>query len=290
MDSQPKFACLTDDLDRYNTAFETYERQAVSHGFKAWINQCLPDVAAELKKTFPSDEVRMLSVGGGTGRLDSKIVRQFLPHFSKITNTVIDPSKEAISTYQTMVADSNNQLSGITYDWNTMTLDEFKANQESNPARKFHFISAVHSLYYPDDPQMAVSYLYDLLEDGGKLLIVMQDEDSGIERIVRKFDLFDDATNQVDAFAAVRNQLKQLHIDYEKHMLPASYDVTPCYQDTEEGGLLLDFISHAANFKQTVSNQIQHDLLEYMRSEECSKVKGEQVLLDALEVALIVTK
>ena len=55
-----------------------------------------------------------------------------------------------------------------------MTLDEFKTNQESNPC-KFHFISAIHSLYYVDDPQMAVDYLYNLLEDGGKLLIVMQD-------------------------------------------------------------------------------------------------------------------
>ena len=41
--------------------------------------------------------------------------------------------------------------------------------------RKFHFISAVHSLYYVDEPESAVSFLYDQLEDGGKLLIVMQD-------------------------------------------------------------------------------------------------------------------
>ena len=67
MDSQPKLVCLVDDLDRYNTAFETYESRAVSHGFKAWINEGLPDVASELKKTFPSDEVRLLSVGAGTG-------------------------------------------------------------------------------------------------------------------------------------------------------------------------------------------------------------------------------
>ena len=73
-------------------------------------------------------------------------------------------------------------------------------------------------------------------------------------------------------------------------MLPASYDVTSCYQDTEEGSLLLDFISHAAYFKQTLSNQVQHDLLEYMKSDECSQVNGNQVLLDAAEVALIVTK
>ena len=115
-------------------------------------------------------------------------------------------------------------------------------------------------------------------------------EESGIERIVRRFDLFDEAANQVDAFAAIRNHLKKLNIEYERHELPASYDVSPCYQDTEEGSVLLDFISHAINFRQTVSNQIQHDLLEYMRSEQCSEVKGEQVLLDALEVALVVTK
>ena len=68
MDSSPNIVCLVEDLDRYNLAFETYETKAVSHGFKSWINQGLPDVASQLKKTFPSlSEAKLLSVGSGTG-------------------------------------------------------------------------------------------------------------------------------------------------------------------------------------------------------------------------------
>ena len=73
MEGSTKLSCLVDDLDRYNLAFETYEKQAVSHGFKSWINQGLPDVVSQLKKSFGTttsdedNEVRLLSVGSGTG-------------------------------------------------------------------------------------------------------------------------------------------------------------------------------------------------------------------------------
>ena len=118
----------------------------------------------------------------------------------------------------------------------------------------------------------------------------MYTEESGIERVVRRFDLFNDAANQVDAFAAIRNHLQSVNIKYETHRMPASYNVTSCYKDTEQGSLILDFISHAAHFKQTASNRVQHDLLEYMKSELCSRVDGDRVLMDATEVALVITK
>ena len=118
----------------------------------------------------------------------------------------------------------------------------------------------------------------------------MLSEESGIVRLARRFELFADAASLLNAVSAIRDHLQRSQIDYEARKLQGHYDVTSCYQDTDEGYLLMEFITHVTNFKTSVPIDTQRDVLKYMKGEECSQISSEKVLLDAKEVAFVITK
>ena len=68
MNTQAKTGCLTEDFRRYSLSHKTYEKKAVYLEFRSWIQQGLSDVVSQLRRTCLSNEVYLLSVGGGAGK------------------------------------------------------------------------------------------------------------------------------------------------------------------------------------------------------------------------------
>ena len=90
--------------------------------------------------------------------------------FPRIYNRVVDPSEELLAKYKELALSKADQLRGVTWDWRQQTLEEY---EKAGDLTKFHFISAVHSLYYVDDLEGSLLYLYDRLLPDGMLLVIL---------------------------------------------------------------------------------------------------------------------
>ena len=94
--------------------------------------------------------------------------------FKAVRNTVVDPTAKQLELYQSLVQRRKDDFEGIEFDFRQQTIDQYRDHEkeEDTEPTKYHFISAIHSLYYAEDYADTVRYLYNCLEEGGVLLIV----------------------------------------------------------------------------------------------------------------------
>ena len=103
------------------------------------------------------------------GEMDVMMLAKLLQIFPSINNRVVEPSRDQLLMYKAHVQARADQLQGVVCDWRQQTMDEY---QKAGNHTKFHFISAIHSLYYAEDIEQSLLHLYDLLELGGMLLVI----------------------------------------------------------------------------------------------------------------------
>ncbi|KAJ8040150.1 Histamine N-methyltransferase [Holothuria leucospilota] len=119
------------------------------------------------------DLLKILGIGSGRGELDCVNIRRMLGHVSRINNTVVEPSVEAIEAYKSLICGDLSDR--VNTSWYNETFQQYQKRRDGNVATdKFHFISAVHSLYYVDNDGRSIDYLIDLLEKDGVLFIIIQ--------------------------------------------------------------------------------------------------------------------
>ena len=65
------------------------------------------------------------------------------------------------------------EFNDVDFTWEHRTFDSYRVRAQavSDTAPKFDFINAFDSLYYVDDLEVAMEYLYKHLAPGGMLLI-----------------------------------------------------------------------------------------------------------------------
>ena len=88
--------------------------------------------------------------------------------FDKIKACVVEPSYELIGKYKDRVRRSENTMEDTEYAWYNQSFQEFKGD-----GQKYHFISAIHSIYFLGDPEEAIKRLHSLLEQGGMILLLV---------------------------------------------------------------------------------------------------------------------
>lgn len=291
--SLPGGRCITEDLDHYSRSVGAYDNRSVTYEFQtSWLKRTFPEeIVNQLRHTFPRDkELRMLNIGSGSGEIDCTMLQHIRAKFESITNHVVEPSGEMLTEYKTRADKlAAKELTGVRHEWHQQTLDEYmKASSRADD--KFHLISAMHSLYYAESQEVAIDYLYDQLAEGGLLVIMMQDNDCGYLKLLRRFPLHSGAVDVTEALPNIYKHLDSRRIAYHKQLLPATYDVTPCYQHTEEGAFIVDFLSHVMNFEKVAPTDLKNEFLDYVKSSECSTVKGEKVLLNSDEVYLLIQR
>ena len=114
------------------------------------------------------------------GMMDCKLLIILLQQFPRINNRVVEPAPDQLVHYKALVQSKAQELHGVSCDWRQQTIDQY---EKAGDLTKFHFISAVHSIYYVDDVEGSLMYLYNHLEPGGIMLVIII---SGIN-----FNLFD---------------------------------------------------------------------------------------------------
>ncbi|XP_038068304.1 histamine N-methyltransferase-like [Patiria miniata] len=237
-------------------------------------------VVGKLQATLDGqEELRVLGVGSGSGEMDCLMLEQLKKRFPLINNRVVEPSLKMLVQYKAFAQAKAHQLHGVKFDFRQQTIEQY---QEAGDGTKFHFISAVHSMYYVDNFDSSVMYLYDLLIPGGALLVILKPENTGWQRFLDRFpQLYGRAGCDLQVTSRdLLNLLDRRGIPYTQHHQPTSCDITKCFDEaSEEGSLLVDFLTQTVNFKETAAEDEQRSMMEYLASSDCSERKNDAILL-----------
>lgn len=99
------------------------------------------------------------------------MLTRLLKKFHFIEYTVVEPSAQRMSSFKARAKERKDVLNGVTFIWREETLQDF-CTAIGNSQGKFHFVSAIHSLYYIPRQDFD-KYLGAIIErTEGKVLIV----------------------------------------------------------------------------------------------------------------------
>ncbi|XP_019637253.1 PREDICTED: histamine N-methyltransferase-like [Branchiostoma belcheri] len=109
--------------------------------------------------------VRVLSIGSGSGEVDSAILRKILQRQSSVYNRVVEPSGEMIKNFKAMVQ-HDTSFGAVKFDWRQQTAEEYFSD---NDGKKFDLAHAVHVLYFVEDHHATLRNMWEQLAEGGHL-------------------------------------------------------------------------------------------------------------------------
>ncbi|KAG7266183.1 hypothetical protein CRUP_011414 [Coryphaenoides rupestris] len=121
-------------------------------------------------------------------------------------------------------------------------------------------------LYYVKDPDATVSFFQSLLHVTGKLLIIL-------------------VSGTCVTTADIKTALDARGVGYRSYVLPSQMDISECFvEGSEEGGLLLDFLTEVLDFSRTAPAELRAGVLELLRHPDCSvETQGRVVFNNNLE-------
>ena len=90
--------------------------------------------------------------------------------FARISVRVVEPLEEQLVKYKGLVKSKARELQGVHFDWRQQTLEQY---EKAGDQTTFHLMSAVHSVYYLEDLQSSLMYLYNHLTPGGMMVLVI---------------------------------------------------------------------------------------------------------------------
>ncbi|XP_072017845.1 histamine N-methyltransferase-like [Amphiura filiformis] len=284
---------LFHDPDHYIKSFGVFVKASTNIDSNWKENVFNEAVVAKLQVNIPDgEEFAALGVGVGSGKLDTKMMCKLRNRYPCIKNIAVEPAAGQIKLYKELVTTMADKLDGITIDWRKQGLDEFrKAKVARGDTTKYHFISAIHSLYYVDDMEDSLKWLYEQLEDGGMMLIITLSDDSGVWRLRNRYKFFEDRLVRFINSEHIRQAFSKQKIPFTDYKQTARVDITDSFEeDSVDGQLKVDFIAQVMNFHTTASPALQRGLMEYLRGPDCSEHKDGKVLFNNNWDAVIVTK
>ncbi|XP_022103963.1 histamine N-methyltransferase-like [Acanthaster planci] len=287
---QSTLSSLFHDTDRYLLSLKAFSAACGKFAiYDQWVETIFQQtVVPQLKGALDEQgELRVMGVGSGSGEMECKLFVKFLQHFPRINICAVEPLQEQLVKYQALTKSKTSDLRGVNFEWRQQTIEEYEKVEEPT---KFHFIVAVHSVYYFDNLEDSLMYLHSILEPGGVTVVVIMSDDSGYFRYWDHFRPFHDKYNFISS-ADVRSILDRHTIPYSQQHQPSHVNITSCFDDaSEEGSMVLDFLNHVTRFKESATEDLKQQVLERMASSECSETSGDEILLNNDCDTIIISK
>ncbi|XP_072041525.1 histamine N-methyltransferase-like [Amphiura filiformis] len=217
--------------------------------------------------------LRVLGVGSGAGYQEMLQMKILKSNFSQISATVIEPCTEQITKYQDAVAKSCD-LDGVDYDWQIQTFQQYFKSPGAK--QKYHFITVVDAIYFVGEVEEGVRNLYELLEPGGMILIILVTEHTGFGKFWKYFpnlkrnpgtsESLAGQTNYTNS-ADVKSVLTKHRIAYTQFSYTQSLDATPCFTDSDTiaARLLLDNITLIKNCKESLPDEVFNRVMDFLK-------------------------
>ena len=89
-----------------------------------------------------------------------------------IQAVIVEPDPKLMGRYKARIEEPE-KVQGIDFEWRQETLEEFQKSPTGQKDDKFHFINFFNTVYYLEDKEKSLRYLYDKLDVGGVLVITV---------------------------------------------------------------------------------------------------------------------
>lgn len=247
---------------RFDEAHELFER---SSSQQQLILDWLIELISSQYALHP--ELRILSVGCGSGILDVPLIRSIASTTRQLKYTGVDPNERACQRFQDDFDNqhfSNTQLDLRVQDIESLTSTDL-----------FDVICLVHSMYYFDDPASTLDKLLELLAPGGRLVIV-QAPDAELNQLAKCFWTHHEE-NGIWFSDCLAGHLAERRLAFTRERIEGQVDVSRCFRaDCPRGEMMLDFIT------QSESRQLDGDIVQLcLRYLDCVSRPQEDSLLVA---------
>ena len=268
-----------------------------------WVRENVPPIISEIR-SLEKDIINLLSVGCGTGEMDTQLLSSSVQHFRqnqtaklpkpKICYHVVEPNSEHIAAFKASTsADGLKALPYVedtTFKWYQETFQTYAEREHEK--NTFGVILFIHSIYYVDVERALVKcYEYELNETGF-ILCMVENEGSVLHQFVtseriHKYHktVIRYTTQDVIKVATKHNwAYRQFSVDY-------SVDVSQCFEETsEEGSLLLDFFLHVKDCRGTVPKEELTEAMRDLKKLCCSANGNGKVFLKPSFGVIVINK
>ncbi|KAJ8028158.1 Histamine N-methyltransferase A [Holothuria leucospilota] len=212
----------------------------------------------------------VLGIGSGDGKAEVKMLMHLMKKFRLVEFTVVEPSADEITSFKKLVEEQKKALNGVTFHWRQESLQDFcKANADGS--KRFHFVSALHSLYFIQnkDLDFYLKTIFGWTE--GKMLIMQGAVNSIFSGLDKGFPSTSNPLRPFKLGNKIEDSLKTLGISFETSVIPSECDITCCFDsDSRDGKLLLDFFLHVVRCGDNGPPQLLKMIKEYLNTEGIS--------------------
>ena len=227
------------------------------------------------RRLHDSQQLNILSVGSGNGEKDLlvlKVIRESLRRTEvKIFNRAIEPNTYFCDLYNEAIANmqtpSDDQAT--TFEICEQSFQQYSQHTEKEPV-KFDVVHFIHSIYYVDmEEALCHCFEKELGENGVFVCIV-----SGLDLInlvlakqpTNGYGQKDGAIENLEKAGQLVEIARSKGWKHEVYMNEYSIDVTEVFDPkSTEGNLLLDFLTHTINFRETAEKQVVEETLAVVR-------------------------
>lgn len=241
------------------------------------LNQHLTPLVEDIvKKNKPTKQFNILSVGSGTGKTDFeiiKIVREVLSKSGhpqvKIFNRAVEPGAASLQLFRENIIEySKDDL--VEFDLVQKTFDEYKEGKAADGVQ-FDLIHFVHSTSYLDvEKTFSLCFEEELKSHGIITVIVVGKDDLLYKCCLKQGHVWHGGHSNTECWLTGDEMIAIAAQHNWKHQIFSqeySLDVTDVFDDhSEDGNLLLDFITFVQDFRKTQDAQQVKEMLDCIKN------------------------
>ncbi|XP_053733464.1 histamine N-methyltransferase A-like [Synchiropus splendidus] len=252
-------------------------------------------------KILPADFKRMaegkssldvLGVGSGGGELDTQmlnLLQSTCPGVSLSTD-IVEGSSELVDCFKALVKKTPS-VQNVPFTWHVVHSEEYvKQGKAKADIKKFDFIHMIQMIYYVNDVEDTLKFYQSALKPNGRIMIIIEAENGGWDTLWNTFkkDLWTGAIQEYRSSRDVVASLKKLGMKFQEHDIPNSFDITECFDPTNETGRrLLNFMTAKDDFQNSFTPELRAEMLDVLR-ERCSTKKDGKIFFKSdLKMILI---
>lgn len=237
---------------RYASCLHTYEsassqRRLILEWFK---NHAGPQL--------PADQASVLSIGCGAGDLDLKILAVSKARAANVTYVGLEPDCRQVERFKSRMAAGNDPR--VQIEAHRTFFEDF-----TDP-RRFDLILMVHSLYYMGDPAQVLAKALGLLNETGRLVVLIASDDR-LNELASSFWARDNSGSTWFS-EDLRQHLTEQGIAFECQRIAARLDTTSCCEPgSEEGARIADFLAQAPTNE--LPPRLRQMIFSYLEATSC---------------------
>ena len=243
----------------------------------------------------------ILSVGSGTGEKDMdiiKIIKNELQQTDqgrhmKIFNRAIEPNEYSCGLYKAAIENLPSPLNDHQTEFEIchQTFEGYKEGQQCQEVGsvRFDMVHFIHSIYYVDIEQTLIHCFEKELSEKGVFVCLVAGQDL-IYWVTSKQNTWHGRDEDSENFGIEIIKIAENNgWKHEIYSQEYSIDVSDLFDEkSTEGNLLLDFLTHTVNFRETADKQLVEETLALI--EELTTVKDGKRFGDKKESLIFIYK